>query len=50
MQFCHFISKYVIPIQDFKCEDMIESCFIIPSKRSKEVIGKDKEFKIYLIT
>jgi len=37
-------------MQDFKCEDMIEACFIIPSKRSQEVVSKDKEFHIYLIT
>ena len=29
---------------------MIEACYVIPSKRSQEVVGKDKEFNIYLIT
>ena len=29
---------------------MIEACYVIPSKRSQEVIGKDKEFNIFLIT
>ena len=28
---------------------MIEACFVVPSKRSNEIFGKDKEFGIYLI-
>ena len=28
---------------------MIQNAFIIPSKRSEEVLGNDKEFRIYLV-
>jgi len=28
---------------------MIEACFVVPSKESQEILGKDKEFGIYLI-
>ena len=45
-----FTSSVSIKVDDFKCDDMIEACFVVPSKCSHEILGKDKEFGIYLIT
>lgn len=45
-----FTSSVSIKSDDFKCDDMIEACFVVPSKCSNEILGKDKEFGIYLIT
>ena len=28
---------------------MIQNSYVIPSKRSEEVLGNDKEFRIYLV-
>jgi hypothetical protein len=49
IQFSVFTSTFFIAKDDFKAKDSIEAAFIIPTKSSSEISGKDKDFQIYLI-
>ena len=42
MQFSLFTSSHVVFKKEFKVDDMIETAFVIPNKRSQEIVGKDK--------
>jgi len=49
-QFALFTSSHIIKLENFQEDDLIEKIVAIPSKRNQELKGRDKSYKVYLIS